>query len=568
MSAKNLATETAMPMRLISESLVNLLRAGWVELRASAAGNVFAATTAGTAAAAKPMPDYFLETQPRSAQVYMDRISGEFFAIKELTVVRRDAPSFRPDEVVEANLFNASPYGPELIYMLPLGRDDSFERLREAPRIIPGELFAELELSSSGISGLPTRTPASVGVSILDALRAGLATDTPPKNDLPSIEAVFGPPLLERGLGVPVTFSPNTLVMGGPDHLAAAELAIRNARRLVVIHSTFVGKNIAALIPALRDAAAAGVHVHVHWGRTDDPEGLVANPSELAANLARTNIPQEHRGNFFIGTRSTGSHAKIILADTGDENGYCALLGSCNWLDSPYESVEASVLLTDAVAIALVAGKLASLIVPAVGQELIVSRLLDIHGECVVQPQPRTKHTAMLVTDEDHYTAVRDAMRETSAGGAVLLGSHKFGHAGETTVFDPMREAARHGANVKLFYTKVLPNLGHSAATSKEVELAAASVELRQAGEAMHAKFIAWGEKLLITSFNFLSASTNGRNRSGAEIGVLLSGPGVVEAFENKLLDLNVLSELKSNNPLNTHRRKRRRRKKTAAALG
>jgi hypothetical protein len=212
----------------------------------------------------------------------------------------------------------------------------------------------------------------------------------------------------------------------------------------------------------------------------------------------------------------------------------------------------------------LIAGKLASLIVPAVGQELIVSRLLDIHGECVVQPRPRGKHTAMLITDEDHYTAVRDAMRETPTGGAVLLGSHKFGHAGETTVFNPMREAARHGANVKLFYTKVLPNLGHTAATSKEAELAAASVELRRAGEAMHAKFIAWGEKLLITSFNFLSASTNGSNRSGAEIGVLLSGPGVVEAFEKKLADLNVLSELQSNNPLNTHRRKRRRRKKMA----
>lgn len=216
MSAKDLATETAMPMRLVSESLVNLLRAGWVELRASAAGNVFAATTAGIAAAAKPMPDYFLETQPRSAQVYMDRISGEFFSTKELTVVRRDAPGFRSDEVVEANLFNASPYGPELIDMLPLGRDDSFDRLREAPRIIPGELFAELEMNTNGIAGLPVRTPASVGVSILEALGASLMTDTPSRNGLPPLEAVFGPPLLERGLEVPITFGPNTLVVGGP----------------------------------------------------------------------------------------------------------------------------------------------------------------------------------------------------------------------------------------------------------------------------------------------------------------------------------------------------------------
>ena len=72
----------------------------------------------------------------------------------------------------------------------------------------------------------------------------------------------------------------------------------------------------------------------------------------MAARMACTGISQEHRNNIHLGPCSTGSHAKVILADTGDDSGYAAIVGSCNWLDSPYESVEASVRLTDPAAVA------------------------------------------------------------------------------------------------------------------------------------------------------------------------------------------------------------------------
>jgi hypothetical protein len=71
-----------------------------------------------------------------------------------------------------------------------------------------------------------------------------------------------------------------------------------------------------------------------------------------------------------------------------------------------------------------------------------------------------------------------------------------------------LRAASRHGARVRLFYTKVLPNLGQAAASKKEVELADDAVQLRRAGEAMHAKFLGWREKLLITSGTILTLDT------------------------------------------------------------
>ena len=317
-SAEDLSRCSSMPLRLVSECLVNLLRVGWVELRERPSGTMFAATAAGRAEAAKPVPDRHAETQPRSGQVYMERLTGAFFATWELEVVRSGAAEFRAEDALPPRLYRTAPFGPEIAGMLPMRKDDTFDRLREV-RSVPGDLFAVLEAGPAGLAGLPARTSASVGLAVLDELRtAGRATEGEERLD---VEAALGAPLADRQLSKRIAFGPDTLVLGGPEHLAAAEQLVSRARKLVVVHSTFVGGNIEKLLPALRDAAAAGVQVHVHWGRSDDPEGLVPNPAEMSARLARSNVPDEHRGNFHVGSRSTGSHAKILLADTGAPGG-------------------------------------------------------------------------------------------------------------------------------------------------------------------------------------------------------------------------------------------------------
>lgn len=563
-SAQELALQTDMPVRLISEGLVNLLRAGWVDLRSSEAGNIFSATAAGISAAAKPVPDHLLETQRRSSQLYMERLSGEYFSIKELTVVRRGSPEFQQDDVIDPQYFTVSPLGPELVDRLPLRRDDTFERLRDTPKLVPGDLFAVLEVGPAGIEGLPRRTPAAVGLALLAAMKrkqSTLPAKSGPTTSLPSIEAALGDPLKDRGALAPFQFNRDTLLIGGTEHLEAADHLIRAAQRIVVIHSTFVGKNIHKLLPAIEVAARAGVQIHIHWGKKDDPEGIETNPSEVAARLAVTTIPADVRRNVHLGPHSTGSHAKIILADCGAREGFTVLLGSCNWLCSPFKSVEASVRTDEPVLVALISQKLAALLAPAVGQDLVVGQLLAIHAEAAAHPPSVSPHRAMVVTDQDHYAAVRDAMNDVGQGGTVLLGSHKFGHAGETTVLDPMRAAARLGANVKLYYSKVLPNFGPAAAAAKSNELATSTIALHATEDDMHAKFLSWGNFLLITSFNFLSASVNGSQRSGSEIGILLQGPGIAETFVSGLDAHGVQFSLQQATRKNKNRRRRRRSK-------
>lgn len=182
----------------MAECLLNLLRAGWVELRIRAGDAVFSSTASGRRAAAKDIPDRQVEPQQRSAELYFERLTGEFFGLKEdLRIVRRDGGP-RPDVVLTPNVFGTNIQGPELVARLPIRADESFDRLVRLPQTLPGDTFAAVEVDETGIHGLPRRTPAS----LLLAIRAGVAgmSHSGPQNAgrLPPIGAALGSPLSER----------------------------------------------------------------------------------------------------------------------------------------------------------------------------------------------------------------------------------------------------------------------------------------------------------------------------------------------------------------------------------
>lgn len=564
-TAAYLAEQCAMPTRLISESLLNLLRVGWVEIHITPSATSFSTTEGGAAAAGKPMPDHLLETKVRSVVLYQERLTGELFSLQELTVKHRKQLAAGSVEELEPELHRPLVLGPDLVDRLPLRRDDTFERLRDLPNMLPGDLFAIVEVDDKGFADLPDRTPSSLSLAIARALgEEGKPTQVPKTGRTraaPTTDAALGLPLAKRGTMHPVAFSADDLIVGGQPTLNAARAVIEAARHVVIIHSTFIGRNIANLLPSLQAAAERNVQVYVNWGRADDPEGIEANPSEVNARLAITRLPAEARNNITLGVGTTGSHAKIILADNGHESEYVALLGSCNWLDSPYHSIEASIRIRDPRLLSSIAAALANLIAPVVNTDPVVSRLLDIHGETATRPQPSSPHRAMLVLDDDHYAAVRDAMNEASSNDRVLLASHKLGHAGDITVFEPMREAAKAGAKVKLIYNKRVPNFGEDLVATKILSLAQQGVTLQRGETEMHAKFLVWKDTLLVTSFNFLSASP-ARGVRGSEIGILLHGPGVVQGFTTKLAEQGTVIPRQQRGG---KRRRRRRGRKQAA---
>ncbi|MEP9835563.1 hypothetical protein, partial [Staphylococcus aureus] len=57
-------------------------------------------------------------------------------------------------------------------------------------------------------------------------------------------------------------------------------------------------------------------------------------------------------GLVLVQRDSVGSHVKIVAADDG-RGGASVILGSCNWLQSPFSSVEMSIELNDAIGAAI-----------------------------------------------------------------------------------------------------------------------------------------------------------------------------------------------------------------------
>ncbi|MEQ1716250.1 MAG: hypothetical protein ABL907_09745, partial [Hyphomicrobium sp.] len=444
--AKALAKQTGMPDRLISEVLLNLLQAGWVEFRIGGDKTVFTTTVEGRRQSARPIPEYLLELKPRSAVLYVERLTGKLFRNEELEIKTRSQFGSHPVTVLEPRVFTADTSG-QLIDRLPLRQDECFETWRSGPRVVPVDLFAIVEEENGYFSGLPQRASASLGVVLAEEVAARF--ESAPTTNL---AGALLKPLANRGELQPITMEADDFVVGGEETFAAVKKIIDDANR-IIIHSTFIGRWIAKLLPSLLDAVdRRRVQLYINWGKKDDPERIVENPSDVAARLAFGN-----RANVVLGQGTTGSHAKLVIADVkGREGEYIGLIGSCNWLDSPYEAIEASLRVRDPHFLAHIAQSFASLIAPAIDVEPVAGRLLAIHHECIRQSRGRGTHRAMLVIDEDHYAAVRDAMLERQAGETVTIGSHKIGHAGEVTVFEPLKGSG--GAVFDIVYSKVIKN--------------------------------------------------------------------------------------------------------------
>jgi hypothetical protein len=110
----------------------------------------------------------------------------------------------------------------------------------------------------------------------------------------------------------------------------------------------------------MRQACARGVLIDLLWGAAHGEENK-ERYSRTAMELAE--LVRADRllcGRLRIGLQSTGSHCKILLADIQDGSRQ-AVLGSCNWLKSPFQSVEISAVLRHPHIVAQVASTLQKL---------------------------------------------------------------------------------------------------------------------------------------------------------------------------------------------------------------
>jgi hypothetical protein len=534
-SSIELGELAGVPLRLVIECLIELIRAGWVDIHTSGNTVAFEATAAGKKASVLTKLPEDTSNLRRRTNLCMDRLSMSFFEPEDITLVHKDR---LPDDaiVLKPRIFKLTMTPGSSIDRLYMREDEAFQEWVDY-RIISQRLYAAVQVSGGTIEGLPQYAPPA----LFDAIREDIAVRMPPSEGA-AAEDRFGhvDGLLETEDGYCLAdLSLDDLIVGGPQHFDAVERLLANAKTFAVIHTCFVGPGaVRRLMPLMEAAAKRDVYIDLLWGERLDSVNEKSRRDFQEAKAIFDNLSPHMRSRIRFAERETGSHAKILLADSGAHGSYEAYVGSCNWLSSVYRSVDVSIRLREPASIATIADALAFLRIPPSDKWTTdVYRLAQIRNECRRRGRRcEGSHRVAVIRDREHLAAVREA-RDTAVS-RIFAACDLLGPAGETSVFVPARAAAKDGVSVTLIHNSLATTLSPEERDRTAVALAELGINLWSAGN-IHGKFMAWDEEaLVVTSFNWLATTPDPWKPRGAEIGVIIKGPGLVEGLKARFSGL------------------------------
>jgi hypothetical protein len=348
-----------------------------------------------------------------------------------------------------------------------------------------------------------------------------------------------------------IAFEADQLIVGAEQHLESFERIVENAKSDVFVLSTFVASQAdergneqrERIWRALEDAINRGVRCHLFYGTSlDDRTGNAIAMQELNMRLSAVRAA---RGFVLVQRDPVGSHAKIVAADDG-QGGAVALLGSCNWLSSPFSAVEVSVELRQNQAAAIGLDLLRSIISSLASASRTIETLQFMSSDLrrsratlsplePVKERPRAE-LAVLYAD-DHERVLRTAAHE--AAQSFICCTNKVGAPMVPALFNPAEVAGRRIEDVRVYFSRYTgPTKRRHVAEHRErlhdrVELLAVR------DPQLHAKFLAWDkDHVVVSSMNWGSQSGLPDNRLD-EIGLYLRGPDLatclMEKFESLL---------------------------------
>jgi cardiolipin synthase len=191
---------------------------------------------------------------------------------------------------------------------------------------------------------------------------------------------------------------------------------------------------------------------------------------------------------FRIDMRTTGSHAKIMLADSRSGD-WLAAIGSCNWLKSPVRNTEMTVLLRDQ-AVVDDAMKVFQRIIGRRGlSDSIANKLNLARKELRVPSEPQdTNAEIAILVGGDHDQLMRKA--SSSAKRRFIVGSHRLGSTARPGVLLPSQVAARPGVSVTVIYSQVSKPWKQRNVRELQAEAQASGVRLIHSGKTpLHGNF-------------------------------------------------------------------------------
>lgn len=532
-TVSELERQSNLPSEVLLEAINRLMRAGWVEIKETVDRIAFRATLSGLVEADKnaltPMP----REQTRKLYFIIDRISNTVFSGHECVLLKENKAKRLlndhrddPPLVLTPNVFdNDLPAYGEIVEPL-LSRDEEFVTYNAEKSWLSSDFYAKLTVTGEEIEGLPDNATDSLKSLLVEAA-SGAATSAK-KTDVSAVNVVQP---VEAWPTYAIDLDKRDLCIGGKAHRELFNTLLRSARRRVIIHSTFLRHDaLAEKLNAFAEAVKRGAEIDILWDRED------TNKAGKKLRECRELI-EEHglAHKVRIQPTSTGSHAKLLVADDG-QGEHVAVVGSCNWLYTGFNSMEISVCFRDRQMVIDCLSILEKLIHrPRFRDVQLRADIVALQN----QMKPITKMEtgsvkARLLSLGCHEECIELA-RDT-AQRDIFIASNKLGGPVETQVLIPVASAVQARAvDVSIYYqTQTGPAEGESVRDALDDKYTG-SLNLKQVDNA-HAKLLCWDDDhVVITSLNWLSKDIDPQQSLG-EIGVYLKGAGLAKHVKGSYL--------------------------------
>ncbi|WP_430913433.1 phosphatidylserine synthase [Methylobacterium sp. sgz302541] len=535
-----LAADADLPPQIVVASIARLMRFRLVEVSLSESSVAFRASAYGLTAVSSgnPLP-FYPKRLSRRVSFVIDWATGDFFPTRQVRLVTPHKLEEVRRSGVEVRVVLVGGGGPSMSHQANLNRlsDIAARGWDEQVALVDGRTATMRDdefMAVRVIDGLPHGLPESAGPTlrglVQEAASLPAGTTQVPVTYAGPKESLDPQPVVHA-----CTFDPADLVVGGSAQGRCLEALLGSAHRRVIIHSTFLdAKRFAALSDVVRAACARGVTFDLLWGAEldEDTEHRNATQASEIARLVRED--RDLRGRFTVHMRSTGSHAKLILLDTADD-GWVAGVGSCNWLSSPFQAVELTVVLRDQLAVAEVAVALQNLVGRRGLADALATEMAITARDLRRAPSLGGETQVSLIVGEVHDRVIRTA--SGAANICFVVGSHRLGSTARPgAIMQGEVAAGREGVRAVVLYTQTTGPLKnrHARALAEEAQ-ANGLMLVRTKKIPLHGKFVAWDkDDVVVTSLNWASASADPDFPWG-DVGVHIRSRGLANDLISRL---------------------------------
>lgn len=525
-SVAELTASANIQRRVVIEVLIRLMRAGWAQLTMEGGKAMFSATPHGRAYASRMELPPVVRQEKRYISYTLELLTGSIFRARDLVTLTdeqwRRRTAGRPSVLIPDPGISYIPAPSFEVLADKLLEDDEeitrvdFHDWRPTRRI--GVVTVSRDVIE-GVSGvLPPQLQDEL-LKVANDVSAGSRSYVPATPIKPSVA---------ESKWHRCAYRSGDLVLGGDAHRAALTSVINRARVRLVIHSTFISPEYGrSALDLLQVPVRRGAVVDVLWGQSAEKDGL--NDTRAAARQMREQVERAgFADRIRIHSTSTRSHAKVLLADAGERDRYVAVVGSCNWLSSGFNSFEASFRCRDNGVIADVAHFLAELARPKDGQITdFVAEMGRLGRQLQRLPEGEGGGASIrLVRGPEHADRVLAARDEATSRIAIF--SHRLGSNVKPTI-SALAAAARPGqVRAEAYYGRVTGSVTSGVALDEMFRRRSEGLTIQAIEQPrLHAKVLLWDDdNAVITSMNWLSADPGPLDLT-SEVGVHVTAPGV-----------------------------------------